>query len=104
MEENLLHVRAMQCNFLPWAQGRVGRRLQVVLRYVAGTGLINQHYSHIAALSLAAVLGAEVVLPPAMHRSSFEHVFSVSTSAAWELRDSSVSLSAMPHAWNRHME
>ena len=58
----------------------MGRRLRVVLRYVAGTGLINQHYSHVAALALAAVLGAEVVLPPAMHRSSFEHIFSVRAS------------------------
>ena len=59
------------------AQGRVYRKLRVLLRYTAGTGLINQHYSHIAAFALAAVLGAEVVLPPAMHRSSFQHIFSV---------------------------
>ena len=54
------------------------RKLRVLLRYTAGTGLINQHYSHIAAFALASVLGAEVVLPPAMHRSSFQHIFSVS--------------------------
>ena len=53
------------------------RKLRVLLRYTAGTGLINQHYSHIAAFALASVLGAEVVLPPAMHRSSFQHIFSV---------------------------
>ena len=67
------------------AQGRVYRKLRVLLRYTAGTGLINQHYSHIAAFALAAVLGAEVVLPPAMHRSSFQHIFSVRPSAALPL-------------------
>jgi hypothetical protein len=40
------------------AQGRVGRRLRLLLRYIAGTGLINQHYSHVAALGLATMLGA----------------------------------------------
>lgn len=40
-------------------------------------GLINQQYSHIAAFALAAVLGAEVVLPPAAKRDSFGHYFSV---------------------------
>jgi hypothetical protein len=41
-------------------------------------GLINQHYSHIAAFSLAAVLGADVVLPPAVCRDSFGHYFHTS--------------------------
>ena len=59
------------------AEGRVYKRLRVVLRYTACTGLINQHYSHIAAFSLAAVLGAEIVLPPAAKRDSFAHYFSV---------------------------
>jgi len=49
----------------------------VLLRYTACTGLINQQYSHIAAFSLAAVLGAEIVLPPAAKRDSFAHYFSV---------------------------
>ena len=40
-------------------------------------GLVNQLYSHIAALALAAHLGAEVILPPAAKRDSFEHYFSV---------------------------
>jgi len=40
-------------------------------------GLINQQYSHIAAFALAAVLGAEIVLPPAAKRDSFAHYFSV---------------------------
>ncbi len=47
-----------------WRQGRLCKRVRLLLRYTAGTGLINQHYSHIAAFALAAVLGAEVVLPP----------------------------------------
>ena len=53
------------------------KRLRVLLRYTACTGLINQQYSHIAAFSLAAVLGAEIVLPPAAKRDSFAHYFSV---------------------------
>ena len=40
-------------------------------------GLINQQYSHIAAFALGAVLGAEIVLPPAAKRDSFAHYFSV---------------------------
>ena len=63
----------------------MGRRLRLLLRYIAGTGLINQHYSHVAALGLATMLGAEVVLPPAMHRSSFEHIFSVSAAQSFDL-------------------
>ncbi len=59
------------------AEGRVFKRIRVVLRYTACTGLINQHYSHIAAFSLAAMLGAELVLPPAVCRDSFAHYFSV---------------------------
>ena len=39
--------------------------------------MINQQYSHIAAFALAAVLGAEIVLPPAAKRDSFAHYFSV---------------------------
>lgn len=58
-------------------QGRLGKRTKVIIRYIACTGLINQHYSHIAAFSLAAVLGAELVLPPAVCRDSFGHYFSV---------------------------
>ena len=42
------------------AEGYVYRRLRVMLRYTACTGLINQQYSHIAAFALAAVLGARV--------------------------------------------
>ena len=51
----------------PWhaaQQGRLYKPVRVLLRYTAGTGLINQHYSHISAIALAATLGAELVLPP----------------------------------------
>ena len=47
-------------------EGRLYRRVRVLLRYTACTGLINQHYSHIAAFSLAAVLGAESLLTGSM--------------------------------------
>lgn len=57
------------------AEGRPYRRMRVLLRYTACTGLINQHYSHVAAFSLAAALGAELVLPPAVCRDSFAHYF-----------------------------
>ena len=60
-----------------YANGMIYKRLRVLLRYTACTGLINQHYSHIAAFSLCAVLGAELVLPPAVKRDSFAHYFSV---------------------------
>ncbi len=60
-----------------YAEGLIYKRLRVLLRYTACTGLINQHYSHIAAFSLCAVLGAELVLPPAVKRDSFAHYFSV---------------------------
>lgn len=57
------------------AEGRPYKRLRVLLRYTACTGLINQQYSHIAAFTLAAALGAELVLPPAVCRDSFAHYF-----------------------------
>ena len=60
-----------------YTEGMIYKRLRVLLRYTACTGLINQHYSHIAAFSLCAVLGAELVLPPAVKRDSFAHYFSV---------------------------
>lgn len=59
------------------AEGRLFKRVRVLLRYTACTGLINQQYSHIAAFTLAAALGAELVLPPAVCRDSFAHYFSV---------------------------
>lgn len=58
------------------AEGRLHKRLRVLLRYTACTGLINQHYSHIAAFVLSAALQSEIVLPPAVQRDSFGKYFS----------------------------
>lgn len=58
------------------SNGYVYKRLRVLMRYTACGGLINQQYSHIAAFSFAAVLGAELVLAPAVKRDSFAHYFS----------------------------
>ena len=58
------------------SEGRVHKRLRVILRYTACTGLINQHYSHIAAFVLAIALRSEIVLPPAAQRDSFGKYFS----------------------------
>ncbi len=57
-------------------EGRLYRRIPLILRYTACGGLMNQHYSHIAALTLAAALGADVVLPHAVRRDSFANYFS----------------------------
>ena len=57
-------------------EGRLCKRLRVLLRYTACTGLINQHYSHIAAFVLSAALQSEIVLPPAVQRDSFAKYFS----------------------------
>jgi hypothetical protein len=37
---------------------------------------MNQHYSHIAALTIAGQLGADVVIPLALKRDSFKNYFS----------------------------
>ncbi len=57
-------------------EGRLCKRLRVLLRYTACTGLINQHYSHIAAFVLSAALQSEIVLPPAVQRDSFAKYYS----------------------------
>ena len=59
------------------AAGRPYRRLRLLLRYSVCSGLINQHYAHVAALALAAVLGADAALPPAAARDSFGKYFSM---------------------------
>jgi hypothetical protein len=70
---------AAKQHYVRWGktEGRIPRRLRVLLRYTACTGLINQHYSHIAAFTLAAALNAELVLPPAVQRDSFAKYFSM---------------------------
>lgn len=45
---------------------------RIILRYMACMGGFNQLYSHVAALTLAAALGADVVLPPALARDSYD--------------------------------
>ena len=57
-------------------EGRIHKRLRVVLHYTACTGLINQHYSHIAAFTLSSAIGAELVLAPGLQRDSFASYFS----------------------------
>lgn len=52
------------------------RRVPLIVRYTACGGLFNQHYSHIAALSLALALGGDVLLPAAVKRDSFANYFS----------------------------
>jgi hypothetical protein len=77
-QENITSEADAQQHYLRYgrAERRVYRRMRVLLRYTACTGLINQHYSHIAAFTLAAVVNAELVLPPAVQRDSFAHYFS----------------------------
>lgn len=58
-------------------EGRLYKRMNLLLRYSVCSGFINQHYSHIAAFSLAAVLGAEIVLPVGCKRDSFGSTFNV---------------------------
>ena len=67
-----------QQHFLEYGrqEGRICKRLKVLMQYTACTGLINQHYSHIAAFTLASAIGAELVLPPALQRDSFGSYFS----------------------------
>lgn len=59
------------------AQVHTSTKLRVILRYTACSGLINQQYSHIAAFALAAALGSELVLPPAVQRDSFANYYHV---------------------------
>ena len=56
--------------------GQVYKRVPLLVRYTACGGLFNQHYSHVAALSLALALGGDVVLPAAVKRDSFANYFS----------------------------
>ncbi len=47
-------------------ESRVYKRLQVLLRYTTCGNVMQQHYSHMAGLTLAVELGADVMLPPAI--------------------------------------
>ena len=45
----------------------------MVIRYETCGGLFNQHYCHLAGLTMAAALGADaVVMPPALARDRYE--------------------------------
>ncbi|GAB4819747.1 hypothetical protein N2152v2_006793 [Parachlorella kessleri] len=54
-------------------EGRIYRPLPMTVMYYTGlwTGLCNSFYSHLGALGLASTLGADLVVPPAWHRSSY---------------------------------
>lgn len=58
-------------------EGRIYKRLSVVLRYEICNGLFNQHYAHINALTIALLLGADIVLPSAKMRDSFAKFYSL---------------------------
>lgn len=45
----------------------------------AGKGLVNQFFMHIASLMFAKALGGELVLPPAVHRTTFN------ATASWHM-------------------
>ena len=60
-------VRCFECKAWQAMQGKLHKRIRMLLRYTAGTGLFNQQYSHISAIALASVLGAELILPPGVH-------------------------------------
>jgi len=86
------------------AAGRAAARLDAVVRYTACTGLINQHYSHIAALALATRIGADVVLPPAAVRDSFGSYFHMAADKnemAWSAAplDSLLDVDALVTTW-----
>lgn len=50
---------------------------RLVLRYTVCGGLINQQYGHISAFAVAQALGAEIVLPLACYRESFNQRYSL---------------------------
>ena len=65
-------------------ESRLAFALRIVLRYDVQQGFSNQLYCHIPALALAATLGAEVVLAPALMRSSFAHFELGETRSGWQ--------------------
>jgi hypothetical protein len=57
------------------------KQTRIIIQYTACGGLVNQLYSTIAAMALATTMGAEIVLPPAVHRDSFAKHFSTKAEA-----------------------
>eukprot|EP01024_Parvocaulis_polyphysoides_P030102 TRINITY_DN2734_c2_g1_i1.p1 TRINITY_DN2734_c2_g1~~TRINITY_DN2734_c2_g1_i1.p1 ORF type:complete len:550 (-),score=34.20 TRINITY_DN2734_c2_g1_i1:2-1651(-) len=55
--------------------GYVPRKINMVLRYTACSGLVNQQYAHIASLSIALLLGAKLIMPPSLQRVTFNTSF-----------------------------
>jgi hypothetical protein len=55
-----------------YKEQRVYKRLRVLLRYTTCGSLFEQHFSHIAGLTIAATLGADVVVPPYLVRDKIE--------------------------------
>jgi hypothetical protein len=52
-----------------YKEGRVYRRLHVLLRYSTCGSVMHQHYAHISGMALAAALGADAMLPPSLLES-----------------------------------
>lgn len=67
-------------------EGRLAAPVVVRLKYIACGGLCNQLYSHIHAFIIARALGADVVVPPALRRSSFGDIVSSRTNLTKEER------------------
>lgn len=65
----------------PLAYPLLKQKTRIILQYTACGGLVNQLYSTIAAIALATTMGAELVLPPAVHRDSFAKHFSTKKEA-----------------------
>ena len=66
--------------------------------WLRGAGLVNQLYSNIAAIMLARAMGAELVLPAAIHRDSFN---SHMTKMTWRAapQDSLLDVNALQLYW-----
>ncbi|GAB4821695.1 hypothetical protein N2152v2_008741 [Parachlorella kessleri] len=52
-------------------EGRIFRRMPMLLSYRVGSGLCNQLYIHLTALAVARQLGADLLVPPALCRKTF---------------------------------
>eukprot|EP01023_Acetabularia_acetabulum_P032553 TRINITY_DN303_c0_g1_i3.p1 TRINITY_DN303_c0_g1~~TRINITY_DN303_c0_g1_i3.p1 ORF type:complete len:523 (+),score=52.65 TRINITY_DN303_c0_g1_i3:247-1815(+) len=59
----------------------IPRKINMVVRYTACSGLVNQQYAHIASISIAVLLGAKLILPPSLQRLTFNSSF---TNTPWK--------------------
>jgi hypothetical protein len=62
----------------------VYRRVPVQLRYKTCGGLVNQHYAHVAAVMIAAALGADIELQHGLAQSGRTEVVNMQTVAVWD--------------------